>query len=69
MFPAEANLSLVPVFYDEYYKKRVSFFDGLVDGVKIKSLKHAAIEGRKEFSLQLYIYHYCNSYNQVFQNL
>lgn len=43
MFPQEANLYLAPVHYDDYYKKRVGFFDTLVDGVVIKSLKHAAI--------------------------
>lgn len=54
MFPQEANLFLAPVHYDDYYKKRISFFDTLVDGVVIKSLKHAAIG----IFIILYYYYY-----------
>jgi len=54
MFPQEANLYLAPVHYDDYYKKRVSFFDTLVDGVEIKSLKHAAIEEFTTKTLRCY---------------
>jgi len=44
MFPCEANLYMTPVYFEDYYRKKVDFFDKKVNCATIASLKDAAIE-------------------------
>jgi predicted RNA methylase len=44
MFPCEAKLYLVPVYYNHYYSTKVKFFEQFVDGVDVSPLLPYASE-------------------------